>query len=113
MKYTNQQKTRIYRENLDYFRTGINRKENIEGINMTTYNAKEVGKILMMQEKTVASRALSFGFKKNNHNKWCFSLSQIEKIKAYVPKRFHNTKFSFSDDGGYLIINSKLNKQEL
>lgn len=78
---------------------------------MRTYNAKEVGDILMIQQKTVASRALFLGLKKNNHNKWSFDLSQIERIKAYIPKRFNNTKFSFSDDGEYLIINSKLNAQ--
>ena len=80
---------------------------------MKTYNAKEVGGILRIQQKTVAARALYLGFIKNNHNKWSFDLSQIERIKAYIPKRFNNTKFSFSDDGEYLIINSKLNTQEI
>lgn len=79
---------------------------------MTTYNAKEVGIILGIQEKTVSTRAEYFGFKKRS-SKWCFTLDQIEKIKSYIPKRFINTKFSFSEDGDFLIINSKLNTQEL
>ena len=79
---------------------------------MTTYNAKQVGIILGIQEKTVSTRAEYFGFKKLS-SKWCFTLDQIEKIKSYIPKRFINTKFSFSEDGDFLIINSKLNTQEL
>ena len=79
---------------------------------MTTYNAKEVGKIIGIQDKTVSSRAEYLGYKKRS-SKWCFTLDQIEKIKAYVPKRFINTKFSFSEDGEFLIVNSKLNTQEL
>jgi len=79
---------------------------------MTTYNAKEVAVILGIQDKTVSNRAEFLGFKKRS-SKWSFTLVQIEKIKAYVPKRFHNTKFSFSEDGNYLIVNSKINTQEL
>ena len=79
---------------------------------MTTYNAIEAGIIIGIQGKTVSNRAEYLGFKKRS-SKWCFTLSQVEKIKAYVPKRFHNTKFSFSEDGEYLIINSKLNTQEI
>lgn len=79
---------------------------------MKTYNSKEVGKILGLQNKTVSNRATSLGFKKNGAS-WKLSLSQIEKIKAYIPKRFINTKFRFSEDGQFLIINSKLNTQEL
>lgn len=79
---------------------------------MTTYNAKEVGIILGIGDKTVSNRAEYLGFKKLS-SKWCFTLVQIEKINAYVPKRFHNTKFSFSEDGNYLIINSKINSQEV
>jgi len=79
---------------------------------MTTYNAKEVAVILGIQDKTVSSRAEFLGFKKRS-SKWCFTVVQIEKIKAYVPKRFINTKFSFSEDGDFIIINSKLNTQEI
>jgi len=79
---------------------------------MVTYNAKEVGVILGIQDKTVSTRAEYLGFKKRS-SKWCFTLAQIEKIKAYVPKRFINTKFTFSEDGEFLIINSKLNTQEI
>ncbi len=79
---------------------------------MITYNAKEVGKMIGVQSKTVGTRAEYLGFNKLG-SKWCFTLAQIEKIKAYIPKRFINTKFTFSSDGEYLIINSKLNTQEL
>lgn len=79
---------------------------------MKTYNSKEVGKILGLQDKTVSNRATYLGFKKTGVF-WRLSLSQIEKIKAYTPKRFINTKFSFSEDGNFLIINSKINTQEL
>lgn len=79
---------------------------------MKRYKAKEVGKMLNLGEKTVANRATYLGFKKVGAF-WRLSLSQVERIKAYVPKRFINTKFSFSDDGNFLIINSKINTQEL
>lgn len=75
---------------------------------METYNAKEAGKLLGIQEKTVTARAIRLGFKKIG-SYWCFKLDQIEKINGYVPARFFNVKFSFSEDGKYLIINSKMN----
>ena len=79
---------------------------------METYNAKQVGAMLGIQPKTVSVRAESLGIRKR-HKNWVFSFEQVERIKAYLPKRFINTKFSFSDDGEYLIINSKLNKCEI
>ena len=79
---------------------------------METYNAKQVGVILGIWEKTVSDRATSLGFKKHGAY-WRFTLNQIEQIKSYLPKRFINTKFRFSEDGEYLIINSKLNKLEI
>lgn len=79
---------------------------------MITYNAKEAGKLLGIQEKTVTSRAIRLGFKKIGVY-WCFTLAQIEKINGYVPARFFNVKFSFSDDGEFLIINSKMNIVDL
>lgn len=79
---------------------------------MVTYNAEQAGKIIGIQSKTVSQRATYLGFKKRGVY-WYFTLEQIELIKSYVPKRFINTKFSFSPDGEYLIINSKLNTEEL
>ena len=77
-----------------------------------TYNAKQVSKMLGLDEKTVGNRAKTFGFKKIL-NQWKLTLHQVEQIKSYVPKRFINTKFRFSDDGDYLIINSKINQCEV
>lgn len=79
---------------------------------MVTYNAEQAGKIIGIQSKTVSQRATYLGLKKRGVY-WYFTLEQIELIKSYVPKRFINTKFSFTPDGEYLIINSKLNTEEL
>lgn len=79
---------------------------------METYNAKQVGGMLGLDEKTVANRAKTFGFNKV-FNQWKLTLYQIHLIKSYLPKRFINTKFRFSADGEYLIINSKINQLEI
>jgi len=80
---------------------------------METYNAKQVGAMLGIWEKTVTHRAKCLGISKGFNNVWHFTINQIELIKSYVPKRFINTKFRFSEDGEYLIINSKINTLEL
>lgn len=79
---------------------------------MRLLNSKEVGKLLSLDEKTVAVKARSLGIKRNSHV-WKFSVLDVERIKNHKAKRFYNTAFSFSEDGKFLIINSKLNKQEV
>lgn len=73
-----------------------------------TYNAKQTGLRLGIQEKTVTARAQRLGFKKRGKH-WNFGINEIEQINGYIPNRAYNTKFSFSNDGEYLIVNSKMN----
>jgi heat shock protein HslJ len=71
-------------------------------------NAKQTGLKIGIEQKTVTARAKRLGMSKEGKD-WAFNVLQIEQINGYVPPRNHNPKFSFSKDGMYLIINSKLN----
>ena len=74
-------------------------------------NSVEVSKELSVTVRTVLNRASRLGFKKSN-TLWFFTNAQIKKIKEYQPIRQFQSKFYFSDDGYYLIINSRINKYE-
>jgi len=74
-------------------------------------NSVEVGNELSLHIRTVINRASRLGFKKNN-TFWFFTESQIKQIKEYSPIKQFQSKFYFSDDGEYLIINSRMNQYE-
>ena len=74
-------------------------------------NALEVSKELNLHIRTVTKRASRLGFKKRN-TFWGFTESQVKQIKEYNPIKQFQSKFYFSDDGKYLIVNSRLNQYE-
>lgn len=73
--------------------------------------SKEVAKELNLNFRTVKSRAEKLGFKRKK-TYWYFTKKQIQQIKDYSPIKQFQSKFYFSDDGQYLIINSRMNDYE-
>lgn len=71
----------------------------------------QTAKELKLHVRTVTMRASRLGFKRKGKN-WHFSESQINQIKNYKPIKQFQSKFYFSDDGEYLIINSRMNQYE-
>ena len=74
-------------------------------------NSVEVAKILGVSPRTVSNRANRLNLKKRS-NAWLFTEMDIEKMKIYEPIKQFQSKFYFSKDGRYLVINSRMNKYE-
>lgn len=74
-------------------------------------NSVEVAKILGVSPRTVSNRANRLNLKKRS-NAWLFTEMDIEKMKLYEPIKQFQSKFYFSKDGRYLVINSRMNKYE-
>ena len=71
----------------------------------------EVAKELGFSIRTITNRASRLGFKKSGCF-WSFTQSQINQIKNYKPIKQFQSKFYFSDDGNFIVINSRMNKYE-
>jgi hypothetical protein len=74
-------------------------------------NAKEVSKELNIHFRTIKNRAFRLGFKKRGTT-WQLTESQIKQIKEYEPLKQFQSRFYFSNDGEYLIVNSRMNQLE-
>lgn len=72
-------------------------------------NSVETAHELDLHVKSVISRANRLGFKKDG-NFWYFTENQIKQIKEYKFIKQFQTKFYFSDDGQFLVINSRMNQ---
>lgn len=75
-----------------------------------TYSGQQLMKILNISKPTVKFRAEKLGIKKNGLQ-WNFSESDIERMRAY--KYIRSPHFYFSEQGDYLIIESKLNSSKM
>lgn len=73
---------------------------------MQTYSGQQLMKILSISKPTVKFRAEKLGIKKHGFQ-WRFTESEAERMRNYKYKRSPN--FYFSENGDYLIIESKLN----
>ena len=74
-------------------------------------NSVEVAKILGISPRSVTNRANRLEIKKRS-NAWLFTEMDIDKMKLYQPIKQFQSKFYFSKDGRYLVINSRMNKYE-
>lgn len=72
----------------------------------STYSGQQVMKILNISKPTVKFRAEKLGIKKTGLQ-WKFSQSEIDRMRNY--KYIRSPHFYFSEEGDYLIIESKLN----
>ena len=73
------------------------------------YNAKQVADKLNLHNKVVRNRATKIGLVKRSVH-WSFTDSDIEKIKNYETPPVFRSAYYFSNDGEYLILNSRMNQ---
>ena len=76
---------------------------------METYNAKQVADKLNLHNKVVRNRATKVGLVKTSLH-WSFTDNDIEKIKNYETPPVFRSTYYFSNDGEYLILNSRMNQ---
>jgi len=73
------------------------------------YDSTEIAKNLGITRRAVTYRANRLLIKKRGVH-WIFSESDYLKIKDFEPIKQFQSKFYFSKNGKYLIINSRMNK---
>lgn len=71
-----------------------------------TYSGQQLMKLLNISKPTVKFRAEKLGIKKHGLQ-WRFTPSEVERMRNY--KYIRSPHFYFSEEGDYLIIESKLN----
>lgn len=74
-----------------------------------TYDSTQIAKLLGITPRSVTHRANRLLIKKRGVH-WIFTESDFEKIKNFEPVKQFQSKFYFSKNGKYLIINSRMNK---
>jgi len=72
------------------------------------YNSTEVAKAIGLTERSVTTRANRLMLKKRGAH-WRFTQQDFDRIKNYEPIKQFQSKFYFSKDGEYLVINSRMN----
>lgn len=75
---------------------------------MERYSGQQLQKILNISKPTVKFRADKLGIKKHGVQ-WRFTESEVERMRNY--KYIRSPHFYFSENGEFLIIESKLNNQ--
>lgn len=71
-----------------------------------TYSGQQLQKILNISKPTVKFRADKLGIKKHGLQ-WKFTELEVERMRTY--KYIRSPHFYFTEDGEYLIIESKIN----
>ena len=73
------------------------------------YDSTETAKRLGLTPRSITHRASRLNIKKRGVH-WIFTEADYLKIKNYEPIKQFQSKFYFSKNGKYLIINSRMNK---
>ena len=75
------------------------------------YTPKSIAAIIGMDKNSIINRAINLNFRKTK-NLWLFDEKQFKSIVAYGGVIHRSKKFDFTDDGYFLVIQSKINYRE-
>lgn len=73
------------------------------------YDSVQIAKKLGLTPRSITSRANRLLIKKRGIH-WIFTEADYLKIKEFKPTKQFQSKFYFSKNGKYIIINSRMNK---